>query len=238
MASTSLELDRPLGGGEMSSITRRDAIRKAAVGGAIVWTAPLISSSPVSAASCTIACAPTLGSEVTGLQVLIEDDCAVDTGLDPYTTPANKIARLSIAPVVEGACPCNVTVSPTIEILSAPTALSKGNDPIGGACEAFTGPDVEAMTRNDLLPADQHLIDPNELVICKTGAIGNGWYTGNNPLCVSFGCPDEIGGDMVYRNCRYLLCFEYMPAGSCDTMRSLRYMLTPLGCGVGCTQGC
>jgi hypothetical protein len=211
-----------------NTIDRRSALKKAAAAGAIAWTAPMVLSSTVSAVgngTCTPKCAPGSFSPVFAARDACDGE---EAALAPFIGTGNKIAILKVTGPSGLTCPCGVGVPDVVIGVPAFTEASKNNGAPTG-CELY-----EDSPSN--LSVIKYPGKDDELVAFKQGAIGDGWYTLNNPICVSIGCQDEIGGDYVYRKCNFNICFDYSPSKSiCTLAETLETRSTAAG---GCTIGC
>jgi hypothetical protein len=170
---------------------RRSALKKAAVAGAVAWTAPMVLSSRASAAGdgfCTPKCDP----ETT--PVLLAG-CA-------YCLDSNsKVPKLTLGVDGEGDCgACGGTATFGFSIAS-PFLFQKDEK----------GP--SNYIGQLLVPGG------NELIVSQANesTLGNGLYTSTSgALVVTSTCTDR-NGDVVVLACSYGISFFYQPAnGSCN----------------------
>jgi hypothetical protein len=215
------------------SIDRRSALKKAAAAGAIAWTAPMIISSTAHAdhlagnGVCTPACAP-LPFTISFSGKDGGDGkfgCPDDRTKFGVPNNSNKFGVFKVETPGTATCPCGIGDPVIIVSFPAGTTWSKDED----ECQPWA--DDYALTYLTTPPS-------NEFAVAKDGAIGNGWYTPSNPICVSVGCHDEVGGDMVYQTCTFSFTFYYDPNGaSCSTYGAelLTCGVTRISCSVGCT---
>jgi hypothetical protein len=205
---TMAETPNETSGALTDPMDRRSALKKAAAAGAIAWTAPMILSStahadhdPAGNGVCTPSCAPgaftpTFSGRDGGTG---QPGCDNDRAAFGVPGNANKFGVFKVGAPGAVSCPCSDVLSQVVISFPPGTVWSKSNT----ECAPFAEP-IYAET----------YFDPNQpdlFAVAKTGAIGNGWYTPNNPICVSVGCPDEVGGDMVYRTCQFNISFYYDP---------------------------
>ena len=221
--------------GVSEGIDRRSVLKKAAIAGTVAWAAPLVISSPALASACTPSCAaaPITSAQLTGQ---VADLCANQIALlAPFTGNANKIA---VFRVISGtaSCPCG-NANPVIGLDLPPgTSFSKGNNPRTGPCDPFVNsPSNPLVKESPGFPP--YPLAANEIMIYKTGALPNGWYTASHPVCITIKCEDDLGGDPVYRTCKFTMCFEYSPEGACGAFNTYgsKFTLVPNSCTVSCS---
>ncbi len=213
-----------------SGMDRRALLKKAAVTGAIAWTVPMIVSSPAFAAAvCTPKCAPK------GFSPGVEGRDACDAeaaAIGAVIGTGNKIAIIAITPG-NATCPCGGSTVDTV-VGSIPTEFSKNNGQLVG-CVPFENSPSNLSAIPYPAPGPNNT---NEFVVYKQGAIGSGWYTANNPICISIACKDKSGAT-VYSRCLFNLCFNYSPSGSiCTIFDTFTARLSAVSCSTGCTSGC
>lgn len=216
------------------AMDRRSVLKKAATAGVIVWTAPAILSGTAHAhelpgnAVCTPACAFPDFTPQFNVRSACADEVEAVEALAGVSV--NKLAIIKVVPADPSrTCPCDSQDAVVFVNVDNLTAFSKSNGTAVG-CVAF------ADTPSNL-GVTAYTGNPDEFIIYKDGAIGDGWYTGNGAICVSIGCHDEIGGDMVWRSCSFRVCFDYHPAGSACTSAGdpVETRSSPTGaCVVGC----
>ena len=239
------EMNEPKGGILSDPMDRRSALKKAAAAGAIAWTAPMILSSTAHAVNvgngvCTPKCAiPSFTATISARDACDGEEAAIQASIGT----ANKIAILvfDIAPTVPvTVCPCDAN-APLVEVYLPPgTLFYKNNGKIGNQVQYDLNPPkcvpyVSSPSNNTSI---NYPGKPKEIVVFNSGgAMGDGWYTASGPICISVGCRDEVGGDMVYRKCNYNLCFNYTPSSSICTIAGppLQSVFSQVG---ACTVGC
>lgn len=243
-------------------IDRRSLLTKAAAAGAIAWTAPLIMSSPAFAGNgvCTPSCAPGAFSPILkGVDVCKADFNKIPgfagSPLATFAGNSNKMAIISIQAPASTTCPCGggTPVPSQITGLSASDKFWKmGTDvQTQAALATMCAPalpnnfdlNVFPLTGyniDNVVPANSGFTAGNSFALNKSGAIQNGTFKTNAEICVAVGCPDEVGGDVVFRRCKFSLCFSYTPAGSCSTYATMYFLFTPIAnsCVVGCGITC
>lgn len=175
---------------QQAGIDRRAALKKAAVAGGIIWSAPLIASSVVDAQAitCTPKCAPT---QAAGLNASVGLYC---------TSSGDKWAQLTLLPnsgTGVGTCPCS-GASTMKFCVEPPSFWDKGNSQ-NFAITVCSNGGVLVITK------------PNQ-----GGALGKGDYTTSAPAKVAVGCPDRTG-HISWQVCSYDINFSYDPGdGPCS----------------------
>lgn len=176
--------DAPSGG-----IDRRSALKKAAVAGAVAWTAPMVLSSKVSAGDgfCTPKCDPETAPALLG-------GCA-------YCYDSNsKIPKLTLGVAGAGDCgACGGTATTTFS-LSSPFLFQKDGTGPAHYIGSLTG-----AANNELLVAQANF-----------STLGNGVYTSTSGGLITTSTCTDRNGDKVVLTCTYGLSFFYQPAnGAC-----------------------
>jgi hypothetical protein len=171
-------------------IDRRSALKKAAVAGAVAWTAPMVLSSRVSAGDgfCTPKCDPDTAPTVLS-------GCA-------YCLDGNsKVPKLTLGVEGVGACGACGGTSVTRFSLNTPFAFQKngsGNSDFFGTLSGAGG---------------------NELIVAQfnNSTLGNGLYTSTSGGLVTTSTCTDRNGDEVVLTCTYGITFFYQPAnGACQ----------------------
>lgn len=190
-------------------MNRRSALKKAAAAGAVVWTAPLLLSEPALAAgtTCTPKCKP---GGFTALQGTVDGFCP---------SPGNKAARVSLRVAGTGAtCPCltnGVAIAPTTCIKLTDIWRKDG-----------TGQDVTVATTTPAAGYTQGFY-----VAKPGGSLGQGLWVSDDQFKFAVTCQDR-DGNKISTVCRYVIGFNFDPAGNCGTPSNLS--LSPAGCVTAC----
>ena len=247
---------------------RRTMLAKAAAAGVVAWSVPLLMSEPAFAGNgvCTAKCAPAAFTPtLKGVDVCNSDFNSTsiggyDASLANFIGTANKMGIISFQSPGSVTCPCGgVAASPVISGLGPGSIFDKINSSANTQAELQvqcldTSGSFEIIVKSlaaynisNVVPAGQGYTSGNSFAIVKSsngtsgvGAIGNSTNKLRTPVCVAIGCPDKVGGDIVYRRCLFNLCFSYKPEGACGqaaVVLSL-FTLVPNSCKVGCGTPC
>ena len=207
---------------------------------------------------CTLSCAPASFTPILrGVDVCQADFPKIpqyNNANDPlkaFIDNSNKLNILSIQAPSSVTCPCSTaSVVTQFSGLSRTSVFYKvGNETdqagLAGQCaRPINGqPDLEVFpltgyTIGDVVPAG--FTNTNSFAIRKPGAVPDGTFRSTEQICVAAGCPDEVGGDIVYRRCKFTLCFSSSPAGPCSAAKPVYSIFTPVAnsCSVGCGTAC
>jgi len=201
-----------------TGFNRRAALKKAAVGGAIVWAAPTILSSRASAVPppCTPKCCPATEG---AFPVIAFEAC-------PSGSSGRKAFYVqSVNPGTVFSCPCSGTPE-NIVVTTDPTSWTRHGSPLNpdGTCTVGNFPPGVNITTG-LVGGVQSIIFDKP----SGGAIPQGCYRGD--FTVSADCTDRTG-DVCRRTCIFSANITYIPdAGSCDAAGTV-------GLGVAFLQSC
>ena len=241
---------------------RRSLLTKAAAAGAVAWSVPLLLSEPAFAGNgvCTPSCAPgSFAPILKGIDVCKTDFEAlpnfVSGGLKAFVGNSVKMAVISIQAPSSVSCPCGgVAVPAFVSGLNSSSHFWKmaSDQTSQAALAAVCAPPLANNPDLDVFPLTNYNISSlipagvtgftsnNSFALGKSGSIQNGTFKSDAQICVAVGCPDEVGGDIVYRRCKFTLCFSYTPAGNCGTSSTVYSLFTPVAnsCVVGCGLTC
>lgn len=202
-----------------TGMDRRSVLKKAALVGAVAWTAPVIISNTVFAAA---VCTPKCAHNDVVLTAVAKDACSAPV----IEVPAgNKILLFSINLPVGATCPCSTT-APLVVLGPVPTQWDK-HGPNSDGCPRYK---VQFATGVNT-PSQ----GSNTFALYKNGALGSGVYVPNGTLCVAVKCLDR---DLtpVYRVCTFSVCFKYSPAQEiCDTNYVVEVRQGSVTCYTGCS---
>ena len=205
--------------GSSPGIDRRSVLKKAAVAGAVAWTAPVILSNTAFAASvCTPKCAH---ANVT-LTATAQDACTAPVTEVPS---GNKILLFSINLPSGATCPCDAA-APRVVLGPVPTQWDK-HSPQATGCPTYKNQFATGV--NTLSQG------ANTFALYKNGALGSGVYVPNGTICVAVKCLDR-DGTPVYRVCTFSVCFTYSPSQEiCDTNYVVEVRPGSVSCVTRCT---
>lgn len=180
-------------------IDRRSALKKAAIGGAVAWTAPTLLSSKASAQTsggfCTPKCYPTQAAPaVTG--------CTYCIGI-PDTNQFRQAAGLTFAEGSGAGCPCGG--DPQVTVVANGLVFRS----VGGS--GPTGPEFVGVIFGEYLVVGS----------ASGGVLSQGTYLSTSgTLDVTTSCVDR-DGDTITTTCSYILEFTFQPnSGACNQVSS------------------
>jgi len=177
-----------------TTIDRRSALKKAAAAGAVVWTAPLVNSSPALAQ--TVSCTPKCSTPTFTVDIDVFNYCP---------NQGSKWARVRLTPS-NVTCPCTGTTA--IICVDGPnTDWSKD-----GATDGRTVEPAEAVANGwPVIPSDSFVVKK----LNGGGSLGDGIWNTTGLTRVAQGCADRTG-DIVWRICSFSVGFEFHPGtGNC-----------------------